>query len=150
MGCRLMLGRFTLRRIALGSRSTGIPRRQFSKDGLAILSGAPEQHLKRHATIYKPAREATQQGIANTEKWLLKFDKDSRRWANPLMGWTSGKQMSNQIKLKFDSKEEAVEYCELQGKGSVVSWRCLCVVFSYFVLNFLCGFNISKLALSVL
>eukprot|EP00954_Amorphochlora_amoebiformis_P016186 1268971-Amorphochlora_amoeboformis.AAC.1 len=99
--------RSVLRRFAANTRS-------FS--GLATASGAPDKHLKTTATISIPARVATQQGIANTEKWVLKFDRMDRQWTNPLMGWTSGKQTDKQIKLRFNSKEDAINYCESQGK----------------------------------
>eukprot|EP00471_Norrisiella_sphaerica_P004209 CAMPEP_0184487232 /NCGR_PEP_ID=MMETSP0113_2-20130426/9530_1 /TAXON_ID=91329 /ORGANISM="Norrisiella sphaerica, Strain BC52" /LENGTH=131 /DNA_ID=CAMNT_0026869449 /DNA_START=114 /DNA_END=509 /DNA_ORIENTATION=- len=101
-----------LGRLAQKKFSTCFTRR-FS--GLAVASGAPDKVLKNKVTIWKPARTATQQGIANTEQWLVKFNKDDRRWANPLMGWTSGKQTTNQVTLKFDTQEDAVEYCERQG-----------------------------------
>eukprot|EP00465_Bigelowiella_longifila_P015838 CAMPEP_0185263374 /NCGR_PEP_ID=MMETSP1359-20130426/14656_1 /TAXON_ID=552665 /ORGANISM="Bigelowiella longifila, Strain CCMP242" /LENGTH=152 /DNA_ID=CAMNT_0027850869 /DNA_START=31 /DNA_END=489 /DNA_ORIENTATION=+ len=87
--------------------------RRFS--GLAVASGAPDKALSNKVTIYIPARTASQQGIENTKKWLVEFDKEDRRWANPLMGWTSGKQTTRQLHLQFDSKEDAVAYCEKQG-----------------------------------
>jgi hypothetical protein len=32
-----------------------------------------------------------------------------------LMGWTSSGDMKQQVQLRFDSKEEAISYCERHG-----------------------------------
>ena len=37
------------------------------------------------------------------------------REVDPLMGWTSSTDMNGQVRLNFDSKEEAVEYAERHG-----------------------------------
>ena len=34
---------------------------------------------------------------------------------DPLMGWTSSSDMNGQVRMNFDSKEEAVEYAERHG-----------------------------------
>ncbi|NNE22603.1 MAG: ETC complex I subunit, partial [Rhizobiales bacterium] len=40
------------------------------------------------ARIYQPARNAMQSGKAKSKNWLLEFDADAPRQADPLMGWT--------------------------------------------------------------
>ena len=67
------------------------------------------------ALISKPARSATQSGTAKTKRWLLTFDEDQPREIEPLMGWTSASDMRQQIKLWFDTKEEAIAYAERNG-----------------------------------
>ena len=67
------------------------------------------------ARIYKPAKGATQSGLARTKRWLLEFDQDSAREIEPLMGWTSSSDMRQQLRLRFDTKEEAIAYAERQG-----------------------------------
>jgi hypothetical protein len=64
------------------------------------------------ARIYKPARTATQSGLANTKEWVLDFEPEEPRTVEPLMGWTSSGDMRQQLRLRFDSKEEAIAYCE--------------------------------------
>jgi hypothetical protein len=64
------------------------------------------------AHIYKPARTATQSGLANTKEWVLDFEPEQPRTVEPLMGWTSSGDMRQQLRLRFDSKEEAIAYCE--------------------------------------
>ena len=67
------------------------------------------------ARIYKPAKTAMQSGNAKTKEWVLDFEPEEPREIEPLMGWTSSSDMRSQVKLKFDSKEEAVAYAERSG-----------------------------------
>ncbi len=64
------------------------------------------------ARIYKPARTATQSGSANTKEWVIDFEPEEARTIEPLMGWTSSGDMRQQLRLRFDSKDEAIAYCK--------------------------------------
>ncbi|XP_078594712.1 NADH dehydrogenase [ubiquinone] iron-sulfur protein 4, mitochondrial-like [Branchiostoma floridae x Branchiostoma japonicum] len=84
---------------------------------LAPLSGVPEEQLStRKARIYVPARNAMQSGSAGTRQWKIEFDT-RERWENPLMGWgSSADPLSNlAVTLSFDSKEDAMAYCDRNG-----------------------------------
>ena len=67
------------------------------------------------ARIYKPAKTAMQSGTANTKDWVLDFEPEQPREIEPLMGWTSSSDMRSQIKLRFDTKEEAIAYATREG-----------------------------------
>ena len=67
------------------------------------------------ARIYKPARTAMQSGTAKTKEWMLDYEPEEPRAIEPLMGWTSSGDMKQQLRLRFDTKEEAVAYCERNG-----------------------------------
>jgi len=67
------------------------------------------------AKIFKPARNAMQSGTGKTKLWLMEFDPETRRSVEPLMGWTSSSETRQQVKLWFDSKEEAIAYAERGG-----------------------------------
>jgi hypothetical protein len=67
------------------------------------------------ARIYKPTRTAMQSGTAKTKEWVLEFEPEQSREVEPLMGWTSSGDMRQQVRLQFDSAEEAVAYCERSG-----------------------------------
>jgi hypothetical protein len=73
------------------------------------------------ARIYKPARTAMQSGNAAAEKWLLEYEPELRPAADPLMGYTSSADMRRQIRLEFDTREEAVLYAERNGIPFTVS-----------------------------
>ncbi len=65
--------------------------------------------------IYRPARSAMQSGTGNTKRWLVEFEPQSSRQIDPLMGWISSRDMRSQLRLSFDTKEEAIAYCEREG-----------------------------------
>jgi NADH dehydrogenase ubiquinone Fe-S protein 4 len=67
------------------------------------------------ARIYKPARTAMQSGTAKTKEWVLDYEPEQPRTVEPLMGWTSSGDMKQQVRLHFDTREEAVAYCERHG-----------------------------------
>ncbi|MGQ3675148.1 ETC complex I subunit [Xanthobacter sp. TB0139] len=63
------------------------------------------------ARIYKPARNAMQSGTAKTS-WVLEYEPEKARQVEPLMGYTSSTDMNSQIRIAFETKEEAVAYAE--------------------------------------
>ena len=64
------------------------------------------------ARIFKPAKNAMQSGRASTKEWRLEYEPEQPRAVEPLMGWTSSGDMKAQLTLHFDTKEEAIAYCE--------------------------------------
>jgi hypothetical protein len=73
------------------------------------------------ARIYKPARTAMQSGPARTKEWVLEFEPEVAREIDPLMGWTSSRDMKSQVRLSFETKEEAIAYAERSGIAYRVS-----------------------------
>jgi hypothetical protein len=67
------------------------------------------------ARIYKPAKTAMQSGFARTKEWVLEYEPQIPREIDPLMGWTSSRDMNQQIKLSFETKDEAIAYAERNG-----------------------------------
>jgi ETC complex I subunit conserved region len=67
------------------------------------------------ARIYKPARTAMQSGSAKTKEWMLDYEPEQPRVVEPLMGWTSSADMKQEVQIAFETKEEAVAFCEGQG-----------------------------------
>jgi hypothetical protein len=65
--------------------------------------------------IYKPAKTAMQSGEARTLEWILEFEPASPRAPDPLMGWTSTSDMQSQVRLEFETKEEAIAYAKREG-----------------------------------
>ena len=64
------------------------------------------------ARIYKPSKTAMQSGRGKTEKWVLEFFPSTVTKRDPLMGWRSGSDTQKQVKIKFNSKEDAIRYAE--------------------------------------
>lgn len=67
------------------------------------------------ARIFEPAKSAMQSGKALTKKWLLEFEPEKALEIDPLMGWTSSSDMRQQVRLEFDTCDEAIAYCKAHG-----------------------------------
>lgn len=65
--------------------------------------------------IYKPARNAMQSGTARTKNWVLDFPAADTREIDPLMGWTSSDDTQSQVRLRFETREQAEEYAREKG-----------------------------------
>ena len=66
------------------------------------------------ARIYRPAKNAMQSGTAKYTRWLLEFERE-KKGIDPLMGWTSSGDTRQQVKLWFDTREEAIAYATREG-----------------------------------
>lgn len=67
------------------------------------------------ARIFRPAKTAMQSGTARTKEWMLVHEAATPRQIDPLMGWTSSTDTRTQVRLAFDTKEEAIAYAERNG-----------------------------------
>ena len=67
------------------------------------------------ARIYQPSKSAMTSGQGNAKSWMLEYAPEEARKIEPLMGWTGSGDMRGQVKLKFSSREAAVEYAEKHG-----------------------------------
>jgi hypothetical protein len=70
--------------------------------------------------IYQPAKTAMQSGRGGTKRWVLEFEPEARRELDPLMGWTSSPNTRTQVRMSFDTLEEAIAYAERQGYAYTV------------------------------
>ncbi|MEQ1714262.1 MAG: ETC complex I subunit [Hyphomicrobium sp.] len=73
------------------------------------------------ARIYRPAKTAMQSGQARSQDWVLEFEPEDPRAVDPLMGWTSSTDMRGQLRMAFDSREQAVAYAERNGLAYTVA-----------------------------
>ncbi len=68
------------------------------------------------ARIFRPSKTAMQSGRAKASEWVLEFEPSAARRSEPLMGWTQTTDTeSSQIRLTFETREEAVGYAEAHG-----------------------------------
>ena len=67
------------------------------------------------ARIFSPAKTAMQSGTAKTTTWVLEFEPELPRKIDPLMGYTTSRDMNSQIRLTFETKEAAIAYAEKEG-----------------------------------
>lgn len=72
------------------------------------------------ARIYQPAKTAMSSGNARTKGWVLEFIPATERTVDPLMGWTSSDDTQAQVRLRFDTREQAEDYARENGIDAVV------------------------------
>ena len=70
--------------------------------------------------IYSPTRTAMQSGRARVGRWILEYEPQTPRRPEPLMGWVSGGDTLNQVRLRFATKEEAIAFAKRKGLTYVV------------------------------
>ena len=67
------------------------------------------------AKIFKPVKSATQSGRAKTNKWILEYELETKRQPEALIGWVASGDTLNQVKMTFDTQEEAVAFADKKG-----------------------------------
>ncbi len=65
--------------------------------------------------IYQPARTAMQSGRANVRNWVLEYQPAAAKTMDPLMGWAGSVDTLDQVRMKFQTMEEAVAFAERNG-----------------------------------
>jgi hypothetical protein len=73
-----------------------------------------------HARIYQPAKSAMTSGMGNSREWVLEYAPAEARRIDPLMGWTGSGDMNRQVRLRFYTREAAIEYAERHGLAYTV------------------------------
>ena len=67
------------------------------------------------ARIYRPAPNAMQSGKGKSKGWVLVHEPASQREIEPLMGYTSTTDTQIQVRLSFETLEEAETYARANG-----------------------------------
>lgn len=56
-----------------------------------------------------------QSGKSGTKQWVLEVEPTDSRFIEPMMGWTGSNDTNQQLKLRFDTREEAIAYATKRG-----------------------------------
>lgn len=67
------------------------------------------------ARIYRPAPNAMQSGRGKSKQWVLVHEPAVARQIEPLMGYTASSDVEAQIRLSFETLEEAEAYARSNG-----------------------------------
>jgi len=67
------------------------------------------------ARIIEVQRRTTQSGKARDGSWTLEFEREQPLRADPLTGWAGSGDTRTQVRLTFDSMNEAVAYATRKG-----------------------------------
>lgn len=73
------------------------------------------------ARIYQPTKSAMTSGQARTKDWVLDVVHTTPRRIDPVMGWTSSSDTAAQVRLSFDTREEAEDYARRHGIAFVTA-----------------------------
>jgi hypothetical protein len=65
--------------------------------------------------IFRPSKTAMQSGRAKTRNWVLEFEPQDAPTPDPLMGWNGSSDTDRQVRLSFDTLDEAVSYADRNG-----------------------------------
>ena len=65
--------------------------------------------------IYRPSKSAMQSGRAKAQSWTMEYELKTQRQPEELMGWTSSGDTLNQVRLNFNTLEDAVAYADKKG-----------------------------------
>ncbi len=64
------------------------------------------------ARIFQPPKTAMQSGRAGSDHWVLEFEPAAPSRPDPLMGWIGSTDTQKQVRLTFETREEAIAYAE--------------------------------------
>lgn len=67
------------------------------------------------ARIYRPAPNAMQSGRGKSRQWVLVHEQTAPRQIEPLMGYTGSGDTAQQVRLAFDTLEDAEAYAQRSG-----------------------------------
>ena len=71
--------------------------------------------MSGNVRISRPAKSAMQSGRAKTKRWLLEYEPSDPVEPDALMGWSGSHDTDRQLRLWFDTKEEAVAFAKAKG-----------------------------------
>ena len=67
------------------------------------------------ARIIEQQRGTTQSGKAKAGRWTLEIERKEALLPDPLTGWAGSGDTETQLRLNFDSKDEALAYARSKG-----------------------------------
>jgi hypothetical protein len=73
------------------------------------------------ARIYRMGKAATQSGRGLVDDWVLEYEPVTPRRPEPLMGWTASEDTLNQVRLRFSTLDDAVNFARNKGIDYAVS-----------------------------
>ena len=66
--------------------------------------------MMKKVTIKRPTKTNMQSGLKKTKSWIIEFDSSLQK--DVLMGWNSSKNTTKQLKLNFDTLDDAILWCQ--------------------------------------
>nr|WP_294848895.1 NADH dehydrogenase ubiquinone Fe-S protein 4 [uncultured Sphingomonas sp.] len=67
------------------------------------------------ARIIEEQRKTTQSGKAKVGGWTMEYERTQAQRPDPLTGWAGSGDTNTQLRLRFDTKEEALAFAKKKG-----------------------------------
>lgn len=67
------------------------------------------------ARIIEEQRKTTQSGKAKVGRWTMEIERTEAQRADPLTGWAGSGDTETQLRMTFDSKDEALAFAKKKG-----------------------------------
>ena len=67
------------------------------------------------ARIIEEQRKTTQSGKAKVGRWTMEIERTQAQRPDPLTGWAGSGDTSTQLRMQFDTKEEALAFAKKKG-----------------------------------
>lgn len=67
------------------------------------------------ARIFQPPKSAMQSGRGNSHEWVLEYAPAEAKVLDPLTGWVGSGDMDRQVRLQFETRDQALAYAEAHG-----------------------------------
>jgi ETC complex I subunit conserved region len=71
--------------------------------------------MTREVRIYQPTKTAMQSGRGRVSDWRLEFVATEAKRVEPLMGWIGSGDTAQQVKLSFETRDDAIAHAQRQG-----------------------------------
>lgn len=71
--------------------------------------------MSKHVRIFQPAKTAMQSGRRKIKDWVMVFEPTDASRPDPIIGWNGSADTSRQVRLTFDSKEDAIAHARKNG-----------------------------------
>ena len=70
--------------------------------------------------IYKPSKSSMQSGLGKTKQWLAEYVVEKDNIKDNLMGWNSSLDTKEQIKMFFETKDQAIVWAKNNNEQFIV------------------------------
>lgn len=65
--------------------------------------------------LTKPAASAAQSATGNSRLWEMMVEPTDPPFNDPLMGWSGSKDVNRQVRLTFETRDQAMAYARKRG-----------------------------------
>ncbi len=80
--------------------------------------------MATYVNIYKTTKASTQSGKGKADRWCLKVCASESKKQDPITGWFGSSDTAANLKLYFESSDQAIDYCTKNDLAYTVEQGC--------------------------